>query len=102
MGIKVKHDELNNVKDVMKKDGNAYDDEIKSMLDQIAILRTIWQGDDAKEFCDNAEDYFTRMKTIPIALRNMSRFIGTVDKDITEADEQFARELRTEVGNYNE
>ena len=49
MVIKVKHDELNNVKDVMKKDGNAYDDEIKSMLDQIAILRTIWQGDDAKE-----------------------------------------------------
>ena len=102
MIIKVKHDELKNVKDVMARDGNAYDEEIKSMLNQISILRGIWQGDDAKEFCDNAEDYFTKMKTIPIALRNMSRFIDSVDKDLTEADEQFARELRTEVGNYNE
>ena len=102
MIIKVKHDELNNVKDVMTKDGNAYDDEIKSMLNQISILRTIWQGDDAKEFCDNAEEYFTKMKNIPIALRNMSRLINQVNRDFTEADEQFARELRTEVGNYNE
>lgn len=102
MLIKMKHEELSNVKDVMKKDGDLYDEEIKSMLNQIAILRTIWQGDDAKKFCDNAENYFTKMKNIPIALRNMSRFVNNVNKNFTEADEQFARELRTEVGNYNE
>ena len=102
MLIKMKHEELSNFKDVMVKDGDSYDAEIKSMLNQIAILRTIWQGDDAKEFCDNAERYFTKMKNIPIALRNMSRFVNQVNKDYTEADEAFARELRTEVGNYNE
>lgn len=102
MLLKVKHEELNGVLKTMVTDGDAYDSEIDNMLKQIEILKTIWQGDDAEIFCKNVGDYITKMKNIPIALRNMSKFIDKANNGYTENDEAFSKELETEATNYDE
>ena len=102
MSIKAKHEELNNVFDVMTKDGDSYDVEIEKMLKEVEELRTIWSGVDAKAFCDNFEGYLTKMKNIPIALRNMSKYGKKVDRGYIENDEAFAKELEKEATNYDE
>lgn len=102
MLLKVKHEELRGVLNTMKKDGDAYDTEIEKMLSEIDKLRTIWQGQDATIFCDNVHAYITKMKNIPIALRNMSTFINKANNGYEENDESFSKELQTEVDNYDE
>ena len=102
MELKVKHDELHGVLGTMKKDGDSYDTEIENMLKQIDKLRLIWKGQDANVFCDKAYEYITKMKNIPIALRNMSTFVEKANNGYTENDESFSKELETEVANYDE
>ncbi len=102
MVLKVKHEELYNVVDVMEKDSDAYDTEIENMLKEIEKLRTIWQGQDAKIFCDNIYNYVTKMKNIPIALRNMSKFTRKVNGGYSDNDDSFSKELETEANNYEE
>lgn len=102
MLLKVKHEELDGVLNVMKKDGDAYDVEIENMLQQIEKLRTIWKGADATIFCDNAKSYITKMKNIPICLRNMSKFTKQANSGYTEKDESFSKDLETEATNYDE
>ena len=100
MLLKVKHDELKNVKDVMIKDSALLDDEINILKEQIEKLRTIWQGQDAKMFCDNVYNYVERMKTIPTSMRILGDFINKANNRYAESDEMFSRELQTEVDNY--
>ena len=102
MLLKVKHEELNNVTSVMVKDGETYDAEINKMLEQIEKLRTIWQGQDAEQFCNNVTNYITKMKNIPICLRNMSKFVNSANSGYTEQDESFSQELEVEANNYDE
>ena len=102
MKLKVKHEELNAVADVMTKDGDAYDVEIDNILKQISRLRNIWLGVDSVEFCNNFEAYMTNMKNIPIALRNMSKVTKGIDSAYVEKDEAFCNEVRTEVGKHDE
>lgn len=102
MVIKVKHDELRNVQNVMKTDGELYDEEIKNMLEQVEKLRNIWQGDDAVQFCDHLNAYVTKMKNIPIALRNMSTFMEKTNNGFCDKDQEFSKELETEANNYDE
>lgn len=102
MILKVKHDELNNVKDVMVKDSELLDSEIKTLLEQIEKLRTIWQGQDATIFCNNVYEYINKMKTLPVTLRTMGKFINNINNQYTENDEAFGKELETEVDNYEQ
>lgn len=102
MLLKVRHEELYDVVNTMEKDGDAYDTEIDNMLKEIEKLRTIWQGQDAKIFCDNAQNYITKMKNIPVALRNMSTFTKKVNGGYSDNDESFSKELETEANNYEE
>ena len=102
MKLKVKHEELNSVADVMTKDGDSYDVQIDKILSEIEKLRAVWIGYDAEEFCDNFERYMKKMKNIPIALRVLAKLTKSADKGYVEKDESFSKELRTEVGKYDE
>lgn len=100
--IKVKHEELKNVKNVMKNDGDSLDQELDALLKNIEKLRTIWQGQDSDFFCNNTLAYIDKMKKIPVAMRTISDFIDKADNGYSDHDEAFSRELQTEVDNYDE
>lgn len=102
MKLKVKQKELNDVVDVMKKGGDDYDTEIDNMLEQIEKLRHVWIGTDATVFCDNVEGYITKMKNIPICLRNMSKYTKEANAGYKEKDDEYAKELNKEATNYDE
>ena len=100
--IKMRHGEIEDVKSVMDKDEVALDDEIKKMEEQKEILKRIWQGQDADLFVRNFEDYLTKMKGVPVAIRNISSFMKKANGDFKDKDDAFAKELDKEADNYEE
>ena len=102
MVFKVKHDELNQVSDIIKNDSDACSAEIDNMLSNIEKLRDIWTGEDADQFCDSIDDYLTKMKNIPLAMIKMSSAISIADKGYKELDEAFENALEAEASNYEE
>lgn len=99
MLLKVNHEELRNVKDVMKNNSNLLDEEINVMLNNLEKLRTIWQGDDSDKFYDNAFNYISRMKTITNAMGVMGEFINNMNNNYEENDKQFSKEIEVNVSN---
>ena len=102
MKLKVKQKELTDVTDIMKKGGEDYDAEIESMLKEIEKLRKIWIGEDATIFCDKVSAYITKMKNIPVCLRNMSDFTKKSITQYKEKDEAYAKEMNKEANNFDE
>ena len=100
MILKVKHGELKNIADVIKLDGNKLDDEVDDLLKKLEVLESIWQGQDSTMFCSNVHAYLDKMKTLPVAMRNISTFIAKTDTNYAEHDAAFARELKSEAENY--
>ena len=100
MILKVKHGELKNIADVIKLDGNKLDDEVDELLKKLEVLESIWQGQDSTMFCSNVHAYLDKMKTLPVAMRNISTFIAKTDTNYAEHDAAFARELKSEAENY--
>ena len=97
MILKVKHGELKNIADVIKLDGNKLDDEVDELLKKLEVLESIWQGQDSTMFCSNVHAYLDKMKTLPVAMRNISTFIAKTDTNYAEHDAAFARELKSEA-----
>ena len=100
--LKMDHDEIDKVKSTMDDDESQLDTEITKMEAQLAKLRTIWEGQDADQFCDNFEEYLTKMKGIPVALRNVSSFVDKTNKNFQEKDKEFSTQLNQEVDNFEE
>ena len=80
MKLMVKHAELKQVSNNMKNDSEDLDKEIDKMLESIEKLRDIWQGADSVQFCDHAEAFVTKMKNVPITMRNMMKVIDVANK----------------------
>ncbi len=102
MLLKVKHAELNQVSKELLTGSQDLDTEIDKMLKEIDMLRTIWQGEDAVQFCDHANAYFTTMKNIPVAMRNINKVIEGANNGYKDNDEAFASALKVEANNYEE
>lgn len=102
MILKVNPEDLDNVHTSMNNDSESLNKEILSMEEQIEKLRTIWLGKDSEEFCDNFQHYLSRMKGIPVALNNMSKFVKKANGGYVENDEKFGREMEKEANYYDE
>ena len=102
MLVKVKHNELKDVSKTLDKDSEAYDTEITNMLNSIDTLRGIWQGEDATIFCDNVTDYLSKVRDVPLVMKNMSNAITTIDGGYEAFDETFSNSLKEEATYYDE
>jgi WXG100 family type VII secretion target len=102
MLLKVKHGELKQVAKTMQTDSELCDEEIKKMEEQVKVLRTIWQGIDATQFCDHMDEYLAKMKNVPITMRNMLKVMDVANRGYEENDEAFGNELKKEAQNYDE
>lgn len=97
MVLKVNRDELYDVTNVMKKDKDSYNQEVEKLQQNIETLKTIWQGEDSRVFCEKASEYFTKMKEISTTLDTLSEFCDKTNKGINDADEDFGKSLETEA-----
>ena len=100
MNLKVKHNELNNVKKNLNANSEKLNTEIELWLNCIEKLRTIWQGDDANLFCDKAEGYVSRMKVISSSFDTIGNFIKEADDVYLEKDMKLKNNLEKEANNY--
>lgn len=101
MNLKVKHNELNNVKDTVKSDAEKIDAEINYWISSIEKLKTIWQGEDATVFYNKATTYVQRMKVITECFRTMSEFMGDANVLYEDVDNSMKDELEKESMNEN-
>ena len=97
MNIKVNFDELDNVKNVMTKDKESFSYEVKRLLDATEKLRTIWTGDDADMFFNNAYPYIKRMSVIGEAMGTLGDFIGGSTNQYRSNEEQNSSIMKSEV-----
>lgn len=97
MVLKVTPEELLDVSDVMKKDAEVYTKEIEKMQQNLEKLKTIWQGEDARVFCENVDHFIVKMKTIPLTLNTFSKICNESSDGYKTRDEQFAKNLEREA-----
>lgn len=101
MNLKVRHNELNNVKDTIKEDAIKIDEEINYWTNSIEKLKSIWQGEDADVFYTKANTYVQRMKVIPECFRTMSEFMSDANVLYEDVDNSLKDELEKESMNEN-
>ena len=100
MEFKVRHSGLDDVKKTINRDQEDLDKEIEVMLKTVARLRTIWQGGDATNFCNNFEAYAQKMKNVNVVFGNFSKFIESANKGYRDGDEALKKALEAEAAKY--
>ncbi len=101
MLVRVKHNELNDFAKNVRNNSSDLELEIEKMLEQLEVLRGIWQGQDSDIFYKSAYNYLNSLKEITHTLNVFSEFIKRTDLMYIESDNQFARQMEQEV-NYDE
>lgn len=102
MIVKVKFEELNEVKNTMLKDKNSFEIEVNRLLGAMEKLKTIWTGDDADMFYKNAYPYIKRMRVISEAIETLGNFIDGSAKQYVESERQNSSIMKSEVFSENE
>jgi WXG100 family type VII secretion target len=97
MELVVNEDGMNKITDTFGKDADDLDTSIERIIQQLEILRGIWEGQDADVFFGHARDYFGKMRELPRCMRNMQTFTKRANKDFNEGDEAFSKELEVEI-----
>ncbi len=100
MELKVKYSEVKNFADVIIKDSVTIDEEINNVLKDLDKLTTIWKGYDADKFHEHATAYFTTMRNIPKAMRNIDRSINAALAGYRDSESAFSAMLRGESERY--
>ena len=100
MNLKVRYSELKNFSNVIDKDSAIIDAEINNVLKNLDKLMNVWQGYDADQFHEHATAYFTTMRNIPKAMRNMTKSISTAVDGYHSAEDSFNQMLRGESERY--
>lgn len=101
MNLKVKHDELSNVKDNMILDADRFDEERVIWTNSIEKLKNIWQGEDATIFYNKASAYVKRMEVISLCFRTMSEFMTDANTLYEDVDNSMKDDLEKEALNEN-
>ena len=95
--IKAKEEELNVVERTMQKDSEDIDSAIEKIVHELEELREIWKGQDADKFFANSREFFDKLRGVPMCMRNMGRFVAKSNGSLMRGDEEFSKELETEV-----
>ncbi len=100
MNLKVRYSEVRNFADVIEKDSLVIDEEINNILKDLDRLTTVWQGYDSEQFHEHATAYFTTMRNIPRAMRNINKSVGAALDSYRSSEEAFSSLLRGERERY--
>ncbi len=100
MEFKVRHSDFDEVRKTIDRDQEDLDKEIETMLKTVARLRTIWQGGDATNFCNNFEAYAQKMKNVNVVFGNFSKFMDSANKGYKESDVALNKALEAEAAKY--
>ena len=101
MTLKVRHKELNDVKNVMLNDSERLDEEVNNLLRTIDELKVVWQGVD-DSFCLESYNYVNKIKNISNCFKVMGNFIGNANNSYEEKDNRLKNELEKEAHNYEQ
>ncbi len=100
MDLKVRYSEVRDVSSVIEKDSQLFDTEIDNILNNLEKLREIWKGYDSDQFYEHATAYFTTMRNIPVAMRNIHKSIGTALDSYKSSEDAFSQMVRGESERY--
>lgn len=102
MQITVRPDDLNHVSDVMVKDASDLNASFDKLLEQLNVLKTIWQGQDADMFCKNVGNALNLFKGVPNSIDKLGVVVRKTTGSFVEGDEEFSNNLHKEVLEYEQ
>lgn len=97
MDIIVDTHELEHATDVITKDASDLNDCIDNLCNQVEILKTIWQGQDADKFCSNIGGFLKEFKRVPNSMDRLGRLAIKANIDIQNEDDAFSKGLEKEA-----
>ena len=97
MIVKVKHKELNDVKNKMFNDAERLNVEIDNLLQYLTELQGVWQGTDAEVFRDEAYNYINKMRGISECFNVMGNFINNANGTYEQSDNNLKKDLEKEA-----
>ena len=86
MKIRIDHGQMTNVKNKLNNEGVMLLEEIEKMEKLITELKGEWQGEEANIFYTKADNFTTKLKSVPLTYQSMSRFLERANIRYKEAD----------------
>lgn len=102
MALKVRHKELNDVRNVMFEDASRLNEEVNNLLETIEELKVVWQGVDSDTFYNESYNYVSKIKNIVNCFNVMGNFIGNANNFYEEKDNKLKNKLEKEAHNYEQ
>ena len=102
MRINVSPDELEHASDVIVNDASDLNDSFDKLLQQLEILKTIWQGQDSDMFCKHVGNALNLFKGVPNSMDKLGVLVRKTSGGFVEGDEEFSNNLHKEVLEYEQ
>ena len=102
MKIKANNDEIKEVSNNMKNQGDLFEQELEKLNKQIDILETIWIGTDSQTFVKSVRNYLNKLIAIPDTLRVINKFMVQSKDQLFDKDNQFGNRVNMNVDYHNE
>ena len=93
MKIRIDHGEMRVVTKELHDESIELLKEIEKMEGKLEELKEVWQGEEANIFYIKANNYFTKLKAIPLTYQSMSRFLERSNIRYKEADLALKQEI---------
>lgn len=102
MKMLIKHQLLDDVINKTSLNSETLFQEIDAMNQEINVLKTIWQGEEAGIFYIKIENYLEKLKSIPETYNTFSKFMKKANIAYRQADESFALDMQKVRNTGNE
>ena len=86
MKLKVSHDDLEIISNEIISDSSSLDDVLKIWKENISMLSSVWQGEDASLFFDNVNNYLEYMNNAVLFFDGMGKFLKDANVKYRETD----------------
>lgn len=100
MKLKVKNEELNQVKEKLDDKTVDLQKQLQNLLVQVNELKKVWQGEDAEEFYNKAEIYIKYLEVVPKIYAFLSTVIDGANKTYKQLDSEYAALMKKAVVNH--
>ena len=97
MELKARYDDIDIFCKKIGEDSESLNACLETMQNDIKELNTIWNGDDAKVFCEKFNNYLEKVKSISLAYNNIENSMKKANVLYKECDNNFAENIKKSV-----
>ncbi len=94
MKIRVEHSKMIEAKSTLNNKSVELNNEIDKLINNLELLKSVWQGEDATIYYQKMTNYFNKLKEMAKAYQDMSNYLEKVDKRYVEVDNSMKNNIQ--------